>query len=283
MSQGVIYLNIGTKHIARMAVSLLSLRETGYTGRIAILQGSGNRDVPLKIAKDSRINADLHLVNHKIYKRHTAYAVKASMWKWTPFQRTLFVDSDTTFEQDPFPLLSMLAINPEKLILTQFANWTTNGGKIISGRVSKWANVECDGVDVTKNIKGCLERSIPAVNTGVIGFHANHGFLRDWERLTVAGSPRFMADELSAQILCDKWLDLIQFVDDSWNYSCRYSDGPVSRASIVHYHGAKHLIPGAIDVWYPHFLRCRELNIGDINHWIDDLADKRLKKYLDEQ
>lgn len=278
--RGICYFNHHTKHLARLAFSLWSLRTIAkHTGPVAILDSGHSGGIVDAIASDERLNASVIPVEVDQRRRNTAYVAKAGLWKSSPFGTTLFLDADTLAVRDPSPLFE-LCEDPVSggLVVTRFANWETTG-EIVRGRIERWrgVNVKADDGTYSKSISAAdlVRRSLDAphaaINTGVVAWTVRaFAFLNDWERLTRCGAHLPFTDELAAQLLIRKHRHTL--TSDRFNCSPIYGREK-DEAVIWHAHGSKHLERpdgrgGLGDaIWRPVVLDAWRANAGGIRDW----------------
>lgn len=262
-SRGVCYFNINTKCLVRLLVSLHSLRKH-YSGSVTILNGGGDDGICDRIGR--ACGADVLSIPIVQRRKHTAYTTKAGLWKFSPYETTLLIDSDTVVAGKVEPLLELGEKSPG-IVVTRFADWISTG-RCMSGRISKWRGVKCDGIDVEQLIDDSLDAPHAAINTGVVCWDKTYGreFLQDWDRLTVAGWLCPFGDELAAQILLRKHKHTL--IDDRCNCSPLYGTNK-NKAVIWHHHGSKHLRAEALPIWGPEFKALWGKDLAGIRQWID--------------
>ena len=277
-SQGVIYLNVGTKCLVRLVTSIYSLRRH-YNGPIAIMDGGSSGGLCPKIANDL---GALHIgFSARQMKRHTSYNAKSSLWRHSPFDRTMFIDSDTIVAQPIDEFFS--GENP--LVLTEFSGWKTNGNKI-KGRLEQWRGIEAPW-GVGQVIDQAVNNAYYAINTGVLRWDAEIDefpkFLEDWEGLTNAGAGKCsFTDELAMQLLYVRGIPDTLIVSDIWNASPIYTKSAFDDVRIWHMHGSKHVTREdgrghqGQEIWWPVFQEVWEKDICGIQSWAANSKDKQL-------
>lgn len=270
MSHGLIYFNFSIPHLARLAVSLWTLRKV-YAGPVAILNAGGDRDVIARLGADERLKVDVVPIEIPQRRRHTAYVAKPSLWRWTPYDCSLYLDADTIVTSDPRPAFSVLG----GIVVTRFSNWVTTG-RIYSSRIRQWLTVEHPQHDIKGLAKNVLDKAFPAINTGVFLFNRNNRDLESWEAIAQAGHECSFTDELALQILLPTiscgWLS------DQWNASPIYHHCRREDAKIWHFHGCKNLRKDVgKDIWLPVFGEVFHANVGGIQEWYR--LDKSLKGF----
>lgn len=273
MKTGVLFLNISTKCLVRLAVSLYSLRQH-YDGPVCIINATGHDGgIMERFAADSRLGVEVRNVELPIYRRRTAYCAKPSVYRWTPFDRTLFVDADTVVMADPSMLLAMQT----PFVVTQFSDWNCSGS-IVRKRIEPFLHIGELAIGVPKLASQVVAESWPAINTGVFAFNRDWPGMKTWERLTQAARTRAnFTDEIAANVLLPFFGDDAAMVNDRWNWSPIY--GKSADPVVVHTHGSKHLRPEAIPFWFPVFQQCIDLDIAGIRSWMP-AGDKRLAEFL---
>lgn len=266
---GVIYFNYGKAHLARLAVSLHSLRAV-YRGPVAILNAGDDDGIACRLADDPLVQAQLVRIDIPRRRRHTAYCAKPSLWRWTPYDRSLYVDADTLFVSDPTEAIQ----NPSSLVVTRFSNWVTTG-RIYSSRIRQWLQVPHDTYDVPAMAQACLNTPFPAINTGVFVFDRDNAYLSMWEAIAHAGHGCSFTDELALQILLPR-LAVVGWLGDEWNASPIYRHCPPQDVRIWHFHGCKNLRKDAGKaLWWPAWERAYRANIGGVRGWY--ACDKSLR------
>lgn len=258
MMQGVVYFNRGTKYLTRLLVSLYSLRKH-YDGPVAILDTGEPEAAGVlgRIADEPRLAAVVQRISIKLLRRNSCYVRKASLWRDSPFDRTLLVDSDTLFLASPAPLLEMLSYAEGGIVFTRFSDWLTTG-KPVAERIERWRALAPELVTAS------LSRPHPAINTGVVAWNRDSELLPAWESLTSRGWRCPFTDELAAQILLRKHPHFL--AGEHWNSSVLYGLRR-DAAAIVHYHGDKHLRPEDGGRWVRAHQEAVAANVGNVAVW----------------
>lgn len=278
--KGVVYFNLGMKCLARLVVSLHSLREH-YDGPVTILNGGGDNGLVNRIALDSRLRANVKEIEVAPLRRNTAYVAKSSLWRHSPYRLSLLLDSDTLVSGSPLPLFYFA--DEHGFVATRFSNWLTTT-PIISNRLIRWGAIRCDGIDVGRLVNESLDAPHIAINTGVVAFRKDSPFLENWERLTRAGHKLPFTDELAAQILLRHSEHAI--VTEQYNASPIYARCPMEERIIHHFHGGKHVTFAGGErgqqgyaIWWPKFQECVSGNVGGVCDWAP-AGDERLGGHL---
>lgn len=235
MKAGVLFWNHGRRCLPRLAVAVHSLRKH-YEGPVCLLNEGELDDWALELML-------AYCVEVRTLPVCNEYGLvkKSRLWRHTPFQRTLFLDSDVLVLGDPSELLRELG--PAPLLVTRFADWGTSSGRM-KARIMEW-----NRVDPTMAAKALSYGA--AINTGVMGWTSGCRSMEQYEQLTARGLAarvgRKTLDELAMQLVAASGAKHTLASSD-WNCSCVYGD--LSRAKVVHYHGHKHCRSGpAGDLW----------------------------------
>lgn len=268
---GIIYFNYSQPHLARLAVSLWSLRKI-YDGPVSILSAGGDSGIVEQLAADPHIDAHVVPIDIPLRRRHTAYCAKPSLWRWTPYERSLYLDADTIVVGDPREASQVQG----PLVVTRFASWVTTG-KIYSSRIRQWLKVTHSQVDIPALARSVLDLPFPAINTGVLLFDRNNPELATWETVAQAGHACSFTDELALQILLPTMA--CGWLDDRWNASPIYHHCRPEQVRIWHFHGCKNLRKDAgKTLWLPVFKEAYRANVGGIQSWYQ--VDKSLREYV---
>lgn len=234
MSDGVIFLNANTKHLRNLAIAIFHMRKI-YDGPIAILTGDSYLEDIFDL--DDKRFGDVQLVHFDYNsRRNGCYAAKTGMHKLTPFDRTIFMDSDTLAVGD---FSDLWPENPEAIHWTQFAKWTTQTHRI-QQRIKNegWPKL------FPREVRYQLAHEYPAINTGVLGFtRGSYRTMDIWQEKTLQNIS-FICDEICAQLLAFEHPHNI--LDHRWNASPKFSykllgmdDMNTSDVRILHGHGNK--------------------------------------------
>ncbi len=256
---GVIYFLCGNwqTYLGPLCVSLHSLRQR-YDGPICLMIGDDIdlESLPFRFQGESYRRVPLATVC-----RHKHYVTKASLWRHSPFGRTLLLDADTVVTGDISDLFQ------DKVVVTKFSDWVSTG-KRIGGRIKQWRNVTNCGHAVDR----LLSQPWPAINTGVVSWNRGNALLKYWEQLSQEGWRCSFTDELAMQLFIpgeDYWN--FELFDDSWNCSPTYG---VNRdnARIWHYHGRRMVRkPGCREMYRLHLQAALDANAHGIAEWLEEL------------
>jgi hypothetical protein len=266
MNQGVVYLNLGTRLMARLLVSLYSLRKH-YGGRVCVISGQDEASIwaagkILEVAG----NLDIMVVKGQFERlaENTAYVAKTRLHRFTPFDGNVLIDADTLVVGS----IDELFPERDEVVLTRFSNWSSNG-QTISGRLVRVLHAD-------ELVAEQLRSPYPAINTGVIGFRRYTRPVEEWERLTALNPSTHLADEVVMQVLYSTFEHRV--LDDRFNLSplhgCHFQE-----PRIWHFHGDRHLLPESAKVWLPAFREVWDANLAGIQGWAPG-GDARLAEHL---
>ena len=264
--RGVVYYNAGTKCLARLAVSIHSLRKHWF-GEVMILndydygESEAHKHIPCH-TKNVRFDTP------DIYKR--ILTNKTRLGEVTPYDTTLFLDADTLVVGDITPMFD--AAERSEFASQQFSDWTA-ATRRIRHRIKNWQGL------YRREVRQALKhREYPAINTGIFAWRKDSEFMKDWYKLCLPGSVEKVSripDETSAQVFLPRYPH--EVLDSGYNHSCKHPAGVEPK--IIHYHGNKHcrFEKGKpvymAEKWYQAF---DEIKIPQA--WID--ADRQLKTNL---
>jgi hypothetical protein len=270
-TKGVIYYNYGEGCLARLAVSLHTLRKH-YDGPVTVISdGQESGRVCKLLRADQRLKIDLvePRVDVRTGKNH-AYLSKCRLHEMTPYDVSLFIDADTIIRGDLTPLLPLA--EQHEFVVPQFSNWVSHG-RMISRRIMEWQHIR------PRDMKHALKFG-PALNTGVMAFTRDSKFMKDWFRVARRGRGFFIPDETSCQVVL--WRYPHKVVEHQYNASCRYDDCQDPNVRLVHFHGRKHCragLPFNGQMWVDAYNEVVAENVGDIRSW-SPASDRHLRRYL---
>ena len=226
MSSGVIYYNKGTKCLIRLFVSLFSLRKV-YDGPVTVVLEGEQEEHVFDILKELGVGCAV-IEDTGNYPLVT----KTILYRYSPYDKTLFIDADTIVMKPIDGFFSYLDEND--FVVTDFCEWKTTGG-MMSQRIKKWSGV------CPEYMEDALAYG-KAVNTGVFGFRKDAKIFEEWYDVTKRGyeaGTGHIPDELACQILLPRYEHLM--VDRSWNESGKFNlENWKETTKIMHFHGRKH-------------------------------------------
>jgi hypothetical protein len=263
MSRGVVYLLKGGGYLVRFLVSIYSLRKV-FDGPIHVLLLSPIHPALAFLVKDKNLDISVQQLSSLPYKRFAHYILKPSIYKYSPFQQTLFLDADTLVCKD----ISDLWPLEDEFVLTAFSNWVTTG-RIISSRIVRWTK------HFPEYVKVILSSPYKAINTGVFAFDRKTEILPIWSQW-VEKRPEIICDETLMQVLYIFFKH--RLLSESYNCSSRF--GLDSHPIIWHGHGSKHLRFGMKVPWMETYKELVALNIAEINSWTP-AGDSSLRTLLE--
>ena len=273
VEKGIVYLHIGTKHCNHLAVSLMSLWDH-YDGDVCLITCGEAADefTTQYLIAEQRFGRRLFHYHQK-QPPGRAYYAKTHLGDWSPFEKTVFLDSDTLIIgsiEDVFP------DNEEEVKLTCFADWKTNE-RPVKGRILVWDDV------LPKLVAAMSYHPYPAINTGVMGFSkGSRRFLTEWKRATSKKPKQFIADEITAQLIFPQFPH--QIMSDRWNASPKHSlakrgvktleAAKEQDYRVIHGHGLSFYKSGKLgqDFWLPYYARAIDENWYGIREWTQKLG-----------
>lgn len=275
MNKGVIYFNLGSKCLSRLMVSIFSLRKH-YDGPVTILSTGDESNSFCKNFKDCGMNIDVKFVTFPNVKdgRNAVFLQKSSVNDHTPYDLSIFLDSDTIVKGDISELFSLA--ESHDFVVPQFSDWTTETRAIVK-RTESWKALYPSLVEQAL-------KPAPAVNCGIFAFKKNCKFMVDWCAAITPGRDNFIPDETGMQAILHKYKHIV--ADQKFNCSCKYSKPEGKDTRIIHYHGRKHcrtgkdgsLIYGG-KIWVDTLNEAISKNFMNIKDFIPG-NDRQLKSYL---
>ena len=226
-SRGVIYYNKGKKCVIRLITSLWSLIKV-YNGNITVLlEGEEWPKWLLEYLKSIGVEWKI-IEDYKVFP----LVRKASLWRDTPYDKTLFLDADTIVVNPIDEVWELL--DEHEFLVPNFAEWCTSGG-IMSHRIRVWSKILGE-----EKIKKSLEFG-KAINTGIMAWRKDAKILEEWEKITKQGYEMDLSripDELACQVLLPFYPHFV--LPDEWNKSVKFATVDEKKTVVIHYHGRKH-------------------------------------------
>lgn len=268
--EGLIYYNIGLKCLTRLAVSV-STAIRHFKGEITILADGDCLPQCQQIGK--QFNVKVQAVSSDDFIGHNfALLNKCRLHRVTPYQKTLFVDSDTIILRDFSECFKML--DEYEFIVPQFCTWKSRGGHY-RHRIELWKGF------VSDELMACAFDEPAAVNIGFYGWRTGAKIFDEWFNTALKNRMSFIPDEIACQILLPHYNHLI--LGSEYNTSCKYEQ-VTEQTRTLHFHGRKHcrLENGQYlyqaNRWYDEFNKVRDIPCvkDNIEH------DNQLRKYLPE-
>jgi hypothetical protein len=239
-TRGFTYLNHGTSHLARLAVSLYSLRQ--HHDEPVTLYDTGDEAaapiIDLLVASRAVTRSVQIPIPSVLKPQSVGYAAKPMAAALSSYDLNIMLDADTIVAQSLNDLFGAVGDKaPFNCVTTAFSNWTTHT-KLIRERLHQWHGVRLEGFDVRRYVSLALSVPMVAINTGVLAWRLGAPAIAQWVRLTDAGRNQKLADELAMQILVAAGYTTT--IDERFNYSPLYGVSPVA-AAVRHYHGSRHV------------------------------------------
>lgn len=263
-SRGVIYYNRGEKCLIRLLVSLSSLRNW-WTGPVTVfLEG---------VHPDAFVESVAALGTEVRYSENPAagaFIRKLEVCRESPYDRTLWLDSDTVVIGPIEELFDEL--DTCDVATPHFAGWMSHGRRIRK-RIEQYRG-QCPDEWLTTALE-----PHPAVNTGVFSIRRDASFLEPWLELSRKGDHGAVSlpEEIALQILYPT--ANVRIVSPKFGASVKHDPG-TDDIRIVHYHGQKHVHEFPLcEHWKREFQSLLNSEQTRLNELLS-LADKRLKRYL---
>jgi hypothetical protein len=224
--RGVIYAHAGKACLARLIVSLHSLRKH-WNGPVTVFQEDTAEPELNAVCKE----LDVTITEYE-GKGYNNYTKKCHANLLTEYDVNMYLDADTLVVGPLDEFFEL--VEKHDLVFVNFSNWTPKGN-IIGGRIRRWEKLYPEATATALNYP-------VALNTGSYGFKKNHPFLEGWLNTSAEGGKEGipLTDELAAQLLVQFFPHYVASIE--WGYSVRFGESlmPIEKARIIHYHGRKH-------------------------------------------
>ena len=279
LSQGVIMFNRGDAMMINAIVALYTLRQH-YDGNVTFYVQQPCSCMEEFKKSLGHFNCDIiELENKPEYK---TLVMKNSLFENPPYDKTLWMDTDTVTVGDIAPMFDYLDEHNCDMCIPSFAGWVSDGSAI-SKRIKRFV-----GIAEQRHIDKAL-RHYPAVNTGILSFRKSEKwskFVKDWTNLAYQGSLKgiFIPDETVAQVLypsIEEWGLKIFITKTDFNVSVLHDHGKSKDRRIIHFHGKKSVlnVDTCNQYFKPIFHELLEKNEANIQHYVQ-YSHKRIKEYL---
>lgn len=278
-TQGIIMFNRGNRMLIHALVSLYSLRKH-YQGNVTFYVQ--NPCDCMEEFKKSLAFFNCNVIQLEDKNEYKTLVMKNSLFENPPYDKTLWIDSDTIINGDITPMFSYLDEKEVDLCIPSFCGWLSTG-RHISARIKRF-----EGIAEKRHIEEALKEH-PAINTGVLSFRKGDKwkeFVKYWTDYADRGAKAsiFIPDETMAQIVIPsmhEWKLKYFIAPSDYNVSPLHDHGISKDPRIFHFHGNKSCLPGVktCDYWTNTFEEMRKDNTANINSFLK-YADKRLAIYL---
>jgi len=255
--------NRGEKCIVRMLVCLASLRKS-WSGPVAVFLDGPHPPTFEKALEE----LDVRII-YSTNPSAGAFIRKVEICFETPFDRTLWIDSDTIVCGAIDEVFD--ALDEHEVVTPHFAGWRSDG-RVMRKRINLYRG-KCpdDWIELALN-------KYPAMNAGVFAFRKNAAFLKPWLELSRRGDHKevFLPEEIAFQILYPQ--HDVGIISPKFGASVKHDPG-TDDIRIVHYHGQKHVHPLPLcEHWKNTFVEALQSESPHLSNLMH-LADRRLKKY----
>ena len=265
MNFGVIYLLTAPQHIARLVVSIYSLRKY-YDGPITLFTTrEESSELTAQLLADDRLRIDIATIEEAEAGDNSAYVTKTQLLPQTPYDATLFMDADTLVVGKVDELIDATRRHP--LVVTGFCYWTTHH-RWLRRRLEKWIPLVAtpgDKFDLGTLLELSTQNPLPVINVGVFGYHRDSAALAPWRELAEFGKDTFLPDEMALQIL----LPRLEYFLLSTKYNCSpaFMENPTD-IHIWHFVAKTHLWHDeSREIWQRAYEECRAHNVANICKW----------------
>ena len=225
--RGVIYAHAGKACLARLIISLHSLRKH-WDGPVTVFQEDKAEPELQAVCKE----LDVTLTEYE-GKGYNNYTKKCHANLMTEYDVNMYLDADTLVVGPLDEFFEL--VEKYDLVFVNFSNWTPRGN-IVGGRIRRWEKLYPEATTTALNYP-------VALNTGSYGFKKNHPFLEGWLNTSAEGGKEGipLTDELAAQLLVQFFPHYVASIE--WGYSVRFGHTlmPIEKARVIHYHGRKHV------------------------------------------
>lgn len=277
-TRGVCYMLTGAKHGAQLAVGVYALR-LRYHGPVALIAGNEAGERICRLIDEDPRSGDTTVIRWDAPTgggKGLQHCNKTRLTELMPFQEAVFLDCDTLVVGDFEQLFPRRGT--EEVVLTQFADWWSNGRKI-KARTEPYREV------LPVEVARCQAARYPAINTGTFGISKrSKAYVRRWQEGSQA-RPKFMCDELVAQVIFPDFPHRV--LGEIFNCSPIFSwprHGPPCDANvrIWHGHGWKFITrPQGRAIWMPYYEAAVHHGFARLGEWATE-ADGKLRKVLSD-
>lgn len=272
MSSGIIYYNIDRGALVRLVVSLYTLRKI-YSGPVSIICNNPNEC--LYLAKE--FNTSLQEITLARTKKNTTLLNKCLLHKWSPYDKTIYIDADTIILK-PFWNDIFNELDNEDFLVSHYSEWSTKTRRVWL-RLREWKNIH------PRLFKSSIKIERPAVNTGTFAFNKDSIFMRDWYDQAKPGYRFFIPDEVCCQLMLGAYPHKI--IGSQYNVSCNHGE-LTDDSRILHFHGRKHcrIKDGAYlnnsKLWYDQLKEVLDMDFVQRNIKFDKVLKENITKWTSQ-
>jgi len=265
MKLGVIYLLTAPQHTARLVVSIYSLRKF-YDGPVTLFTTRAeSAELTEKLLSDDRLRIEITSTEEAVAGNNSTYLTKPRLLEHSPYEATLFLDADTLVVGDISELVDAVRVHP--LVVTNFCNWTTKHPPV-RRRFDSWlplAGSPGDRFELVELIDLALQNALPAINSGVFGYHRGYPPLERWLELAEFGKDTFLPDEMALQLLLPRMQHFM--LGTKYNCSPAFMASPVD-VRIWHFVATTHLREERSRlIWRAAYDECCQQNVARLAEW----------------
>jgi hypothetical protein len=263
MSTGVLYQLTGSRLAVHCAVSIWSLRQV-YKGPVTLLATEDCWPIATLLASDDRLDLEIRQTELLAGCHRDNFVAKAWTYLKTPYDRTIYIDCDTTvikpidelFEY-PFGVCQVAQINilddhkVARRTRTHMRHWRElgPGGALLLQRA--------------------MDANVPCINNGMVVFDKEHPCVWEMHHLALAGRLHNLGgDQLALQLMLAHHPE-IAILPDKWNRCLGYSTDANS-AAILHFHGRRWYVHRRCRrLWYEYLMTTLRANVGSLSKWVN--------------
>jgi len=259
MITGIVYQLSGLWTAELCVVSLWSLRQH-YHGPVSLFIADDCRVIGQAVESDKRLDVELLPTQLPEGGRRPHWVAKTFTYLLSPYDYTVYIDSDTIVLADPSPLFGHLVLPKcadlrilddhqyPKSVRAQFRKFRKHG-PVMSDMIDR-----------------CYKANLYIVNNGVMGFAKDHPLLYELHHLCIGLKDEQMHDEIAIQ-LCLPRYDDVRWVGGEWNALVAYEKKWADR-KIAHYHHKYYAtLARGRETWLPHLRAAMEANVAGIRDW----------------
>jgi len=259
MRTGIVYQLSGLWTAELCVVSLWSLRQH-YHGPVTLFLTEDCASIGAAIQSDNRLNVDLLPAQLPETGRRPHWVAKTFTYLLSPYDYTIYLDSDTVVLADPSPLFGHLVLTKvnELRILDDHQY-----PKSVRAQFRKFRR---HGPIMSRMIDQCYKANRYIVNNGVFGFAREHPLLWELHHLCIGLGDDQMHDEIAMQLCLPRYQD-VRWIDGTWNALVAYEKKWADR-KIAHYHHKYYAtLARGRETWLPHLRGAMEANVAGIRDW----------------
>lgn len=279
-SQGIIYQLSGPFTAELLVVSLASLRSS-YDGPVTVFCTQDVQQIAEQIGADARLNVQLAPTilprggyqcfdceelavcpkcQQTIEMRRPHWICKCFNYLLSPYDQTIYLDSDTVVLDDPSPLFTdgfTVARCADLRIVDEHQY-----PRSVRRQFRKFRQFS---PILERMIDRCYQTNNYIINNGMLAFGRNHPMLREIHHLCVGLGSQKMHDEIAIQLIAPDYE--LNWVDGRWNALVAYETLWEER-KIAHYHHKYYAqMERGSSSWLPYLEYAVQQDFAGISKW----------------